>query len=508
MPEKSSSNKNKIYGVVGGVLKIYDSNDKQLKKGIIIIPEGVQKLGDYCFSKIEKGKVKKVYLPSSLKEFNSKAFDIIKKDVEEVIFEDGIKEITDFAFDDWKSLSKIRLSKKIRKIGKRAFSVCDDYTRNCKFDDVFYDGTIEDWLKIEFVSPSSNPMSYAKNFYLLDRNGNIEYEGKKYRLLTNLNVPEGTTIISSYQFYRFNQIDEMTLPKSLITVKSSSFEGIYKKIRVINRSSIKITDYFEYPIVLLNSEDIITCDNIKFRIIDGECNAIGVDEYCSDIIFPEKVIIGDKVYSQYKINSDFTCGKMLDTIKIPNSVFEIGSKAFSNRKVKRLIIGNGVSYIGEGAFCISHYIIGVPNSWGEVRKEKVKIDIYYNGTIEDWLKISFCGENSNPLSVMDSNDRFYILDNDGNYDFDEKKYSLVDELLIPDGTSRIKAYQFNGLNNLNVIKIPLSVNNIGEYAFLNCCAKQIKYDGTIDQWELIKKESRAFGYGTYVRCIDGAIDGK
>jgi hypothetical protein len=74
---------------------------------------------------------------------------------------------------------------------------------------------------------------------LIDENGNVEFEGKKYKLITNLVIPEGIKKISNYQFYNFNQIDEIKIPKSLEIIEKHSFSSIDKDIRIINKSSIK-----------------------------------------------------------------------------------------------------------------------------------------------------------------------------------------------------------------------------------------------------------------------------
>ena len=57
----------------------------------------------------------------------------------------------------------------------------------CSVIVAIYNGRIEDWCNINFDSYGA-PMEHANNFYILDDNGTEMYNGKKYSLLTKIEI--------------------------------------------------------------------------------------------------------------------------------------------------------------------------------------------------------------------------------------------------------------------------------------------------------------------------------
>ena len=92
---------------------------------------------------------------------------------------------------------------------------------------IYYNGTLEDWCNISFVSSYSNPMYYAEHIYMLDEN-NEYYEVKE------LEIPETIDKIDKYQFYGFN-VTKVTLPSSIVSIGASAFSNC--NIKYINNLS-------------------------------------------------------------------------------------------------------------------------------------------------------------------------------------------------------------------------------------------------------------------------------
>ena len=63
-------------------------------------------------------------------------------------------------------MNSITIPNTIKSIGKDAFLNCTN------LDTVYFDGTLEEYLQIKYDNIYSNPMYYAKNFYLKDSNNN------------------------------------------------------------------------------------------------------------------------------------------------------------------------------------------------------------------------------------------------------------------------------------------------------------------------------------------------
>ena len=68
-------------------------------------------------------------------------------------------------------------------------------------------------------------MYYATNFYIADENGTVTKNGKKYSLLTELEIPSTVTKIGNYQFYSFNCLTNVTIPNSVTSIGTDAFVG-------------------------------------------------------------------------------------------------------------------------------------------------------------------------------------------------------------------------------------------------------------------------------------------
>lgn len=123
----------------------------------------------------------------------------------------------------YKYFGEITIPASIKKIGTGAFSDVRIYTSDSSnYFRVYYDGTLEDWLQIEFAE-GANPMTVSSInydavslFYLKS--------GDDYEELTELSIPEGTQSIGPYQFASFNELTSITLPEGLTEIGESAFQ--------------------------------------------------------------------------------------------------------------------------------------------------------------------------------------------------------------------------------------------------------------------------------------------
>lgn len=104
-------------------------------------------------------------------------------------------------------------------------------------------------------------------------------------------------------------------------------------------------------------------------------------------------------------------------------------------------------------------------------------NIYYNGTMEDWVsKITFATTTASPFSY---DENLYI---DG---------ELITDIVIPDGTTKINQYCFYCYNAATRVVIPTSVTSIGTKAFYSTIvglSRNIYYKGTASQFKQITLE--------------------
>ena len=126
------------------------------------------------------------------------------------------------------------------------------------------------------------------------------------------------------------------------------------------------------------------------------------------------------------------------TVTIPDSVTEIGYRAFATTPLRELIIPDGVTRIGQNAFSYNSNLIHIHLPAG--------IDLIDNGVLADCVNLP--------------------------------------AVTVPDGVKTIVAYAFYGCLRLKSVSIPAGITEIQANAFLNCYAlKDVYFGGDQTAWE-------------------------
>ena len=183
---------------------------------------------------------------------------------------------------------------------------------------------------------------------------------------------------------------------------------------------------------------------------------------------------------------------------IPNTVTTIGARAFEGTTLKRIVIPEGVTLIGDGAFCDCKSLetVSLPNSLERIcsiafSSSKIS-SIYIPAGVKDISESAFfqC-ENLSTITVSNENTKYDSRDNCnalietatntllqgssstvipnsvtaiGGRAFQR---SNIAEMVIPNSVTAIEAYTFQG-SKIAKIVIPESVKKIGQLAFLDC----------------------------------------
>lgn len=163
--------------------------------------------------------------------------------------------------------------------------------------------------------------------------------------------------------------------------------------------------------------------------------------YSGDV---DKVIIEDGVTTigEYA----FCSFHNLASVSIPNSVNRIGKSAFyNNTSLERVVIPKGVSAIEEKTFseCTNLKEIDIPDSVTSIGEES----------------FGFCKSLKN-VSIPSSVNMI------GPHAFNGD--SSLESIIIPDAVTAIEEWTFSGCTNLKEIVIPDSVTSIGDWAFSYC----------------------------------------
>ena len=90
-----------------------------------------------------------------------------------------------------------------------------------------------------------------------------------------------------------------------------------------------------------------------------------------------------------------------------------------------------------------------------------------------------------------------------------RKYTFtwITSIRIPSSVENIGDSAFWGCESLKTVTIPTSVKMIDSFAFGACGIEEIYFEGTVEQWNAIEKKDRwCFLTNNFtVHCIDGDI---
>ncbi len=316
-----------------------DNNGEYYENLEIVIPDNITSLDEVILG----GKVKKITIPDTVISMSKRTFALCKE-LETLIIGDGITTLERDIFENSKNLSNITFGSSIKNMEYNAFS-CGE------LENVYYNGTIEDWCNIVFTNEFSTPAGPSGNFYILDNNN-------EYSLVTEIEVPNTINKLGSYQFYGFSQVTSIILPDTIVTIPRGCFKY---------------------------------CHNMKSINIPKSVTSI--EAYAFEGSGLESVIIPDNVETlgEYAFAQCFS----LSNIKLSSNIKKISAHCFYNLvSLKDIVIPSGVEEIESFAFssCYDLESITIPKTMTIIDADafsgcKALRNVYYEGTQEEWLNI-------------------------------------------------------------------------------------------------------------------------
>ena len=409
--------------------------------------------------------------------------------VTSIVIEEGVTSIGDYAFENCDNLTSITIPENVEIIGKGAFYSCD----NLK------DVTLQDGVKI------------------IERTAFI-WCGN----LTNIVLPNSITSIGDWAFKDCTSLTSIKIPSSVTSIDDPFYNcSSLKTISLDCGSSLKRTDFGEQadlvsytPHTLTKTEakdatddetgnkEYWTCSHcgkyflsddtnpetataveLSETIICKHKNAIiqnateptetapgySGDRYCPDC---DKVVekgytywIEDnltwKLYEDGTLNISGT-GAMKDYNDDDNP-----SPAYKNSNVKKIVIEDGVTSIGESAFenCSSLTSVIIPDSVISIGTSAFhSCNRLTSITIPDSVTSigNFAFEWCSGLSSITLSNNITSI---GDFAFHGCPLTSI---TIPDSVTSIGAMAFHSCSNLKSITIPDSVTSIESAVFYNC----------------------------------------
>ena len=419
--------KSRTLEIPEGVTEIFDGalSGNEIVSSVTI-PEGVTVIGRGAFKGCRY--LKNVTIPSTVVEIYDEAFYGCGE-LEEVVLANRLTQIRQRVFGSCSKLRTITIPASLKTIDNYAFEFCRSLTD-------IYISDLAGWCTISGVAHLMAGKPHNKLFL------NDE-------LITNLEIPNSVSHISSYAFSGCCDIVNIDIPSSVQSIGDGAFSSCgITSISVLNSHTVLGNAVFS-SCEKLEEAKIYTsipgeefykkkplfdnCPMLKTVTVGEGATSIGRCAFkdCTSLvsvtISDSVASIGDSAFfsctSLEKVNIPnkletiepraFLNCHSLKSISIPNSVSSIEREAFAGCKgLSQITIPDSVVKIGEEAFynCTGLIIMSVPNSVQTIGCGAFKGCINLKK-----ITLPFVGENASPQEYKNSHFGF-IFGVSGSYD--------------------------------------------------------------------------------------------
>ncbi len=176
----------------------------------------------------------KVTLSPNITDLNAKMFYRCTA-LGEIEIPEGVTDIQKEVFSRCTSLKTVVIPKTLKSIGGNAFFLCEQIRKVVGSD-------IASWMDLSIQGSTANPLNYGADLYMKDGDGE--------KLITTLEIPEGTTEFRDFLFPGCASLTEVILPESVTSLGRYPFYGC-PNLRTIVADGI--TDLDTYSFAYMNS---------------------------------------------------------------------------------------------------------------------------------------------------------------------------------------------------------------------------------------------------------------
>ena len=421
----------------------------------ITIPNSVTNIGDRAFA--DCSSLTSVTLGNSVTNIGEYAFRDCSG-LTSVTIPNSVTSIGSGAFYHCSSLTSVTIGNSVTSIGGSAFAGCSSLTSVTIPSSVTYIGqsAFSGCLiaRDNFIN-YSNLNAWEHNYWgckILDEeiNGLLIQNNEVIKCrhnVTSVIIPNSVTSIGGNAFYNCRSLTSITIPNSVTSIGEKAFAYCSSLISInIPNSVTTLGGAAFYECIALQS--VVLSERLS-ELLPGRGvrgNIVGCFEQCSSLTsinIPNSVTnIGDRAFA--------SCSS-LTSVTIGNSVTSIGGRAFrACRSLTSITIPNSVTSIGDGAFegCSGLTSITIPNGVTSIGDE---VFAYCYSLTSIYWNAKRC---TDFISYSDA--PFFAIS------------SQITSFNFGDSVNYIPAYLCHGMNQLASITIGSNVQELADSVFYNC----------------------------------------